>query len=169
MQLGGRKCERAKTVAPPSAPQCVPPVASSDLTAPSAVGDDRGASLDSSQSSFQPSGNHADFLTSLETCPVSGHHFLPALPPVSSSPILLIDCPLLIAFPAWLLSPLQCVLTLTTRGSSVLLKPKLAHFVPPLLIPKSNPFSLRLRGRIRAGDADQLVECLPSVEVLINT
>ena len=100
MQLSDRKCEPAKTVAPPPAPQCAPPVASSDLTAPSAVGDDRGTSLDSSQSSFQPSGNHADFLTSLEPCPVSGPLFLQALSPVSSSPTLLIDCPLLIAFPA---------------------------------------------------------------------
>lgn len=157
-----------KAVALPPAPQCAPPVASSDLATPSAVGDNRGARLDSSQSSFQQSGNHADFL------PISGDWSSIWTPLPSSiarliiSSSLAIGCPLLIAFPAWLLSPLQCVLTLTTRGSSVLLKPKLAHFVPPLLIPESDPFSLRLRGRVRAGGADRSIECLPSVEVLIN-
>lgn len=80
MQLGDRKCETNKAVALPPAPQCAPPVASSDLATPSAVGDNLGARLDSSQSSFQQSGNHAAFLPICGDLSLSGHLFLPALP-----------------------------------------------------------------------------------------
>lgn len=88
MQLGDRKGEKAKAVALPPAPQCAPPIASSDLATLSAVGDNRELAL----TLHSPFSNQAIMLT----LPISGDLScvwtpLPSsIAPVSSSPTLLL-------------------------------------------------------------------------------